>query len=438
MMKHLATTLLTLIAGTLLASGPLEILKDQNGKKVRYAGRLSSAPVKIPRDYRAPEREMRGVWIATVENIDFARHRNAADFKKEFRAKLDRLAELNFNTILFQVRPTNDAFYPSRINPWSRYLTGEEGRGIPGFDPLRFMIDECHARNMEFHAWLNPYRVIGKTKLGKKKYLQSLDSKNFARKNPELVLAAPLSNGEELLVLNPGEPRVVRHVVDTVEEIARNYPVDAIHFDDYFYPYSNFGSIDAATHKRYGKGKSLTEWRRDNVTTLVREVRNTVNRCEQRKGRRIQFGISPFGIWANKKSIPSGSLTLGKQSYIAQFADTRGWMKENLVDYLVPQLYWEFNHDVAAYAALADWWAAQARGTKTKLYIGLGAYRMGSGAWQNPLELANQIRYNTKHPEIRGQILFSARNILSPANANMREGLNYIWKNYWPRRIQTP
>ena len=435
-MGHYGLTWLLLLASVVSVGGAtLETLRDENGKPYRYAGRLNNGPVRIPVSYQPKAGELRGVWIATVENIDFGTHANAASFQQDFRNILHSLASKRFNAVFFQVRANNDAFYPSRLNPWSRWLVGQEGKRIPGFDPLRFMTEETRRRGMESHAWLNPYRVIGKTRLSKRAYLATLAPENFARRHPELVLEAPLSGGQRLLFLDPGRPEVIQHVVDTVSEIARNYDVDGIHFDDYFYPYSEFGNIDAATFRRYNPQKlSLADWRRANVTRLVAGVHEALAEISRRKGRKIRFGISPFGIWANRKNHPEGSLTAGKESYFAQFADTRGWVRKRYIDYIAPQLYWPFGHEVAAYAALADWWAEQVRGTGVSLYIGTGAYQLGQGKiWQNPNELVNQLRYNTKHPEIDGVIFFSCRSVLNPSNTIMRGGLDRVFRNCWGR-----
>ncbi len=435
-MGHSWMASLLLLAFAVSVDGAtLETLRDENGKPYRYAGRLDAGPVRIPVSYQPKAGELRGVWIATVENIDFGTHTDAASFQRDFRNMLQALAGKNFNAVFFQVRPNNDAFYPSRLNPWSRWLTGQEGKRIPGFDPLKFMTEEARRRGMEFHAWLNPYRVIGKTKLSKSAYLATLAPENFARRHPELVLEAPLSGGQRLLFLDPGRPEVIQHVIATVSEIAQNYDVDGIHFDDYFYPYSEFGNIDATTFRQYNPRKlALADWRRANVTRLVAGVHEELAAVSRRKGRKVRFGISPFGIWANRKNHPEGSLTAGKQSYFAQFADTRGWVRNRYIDYIAPQIYWPFGHEVAAYAALADWWAEQVRGTGVSLYIGMGAYQLGGGKiWQNPSEIANQLRYNTKHPEINGAIFFSCRSVLNPSNAKMREGLERVFRNYWSR-----
>ncbi len=421
----------------LCGAAPLEVLRRPDGGQERYAGRVVPGKVLIPRTYRDPAAEMRGAWVATVENLDIPVSPSAAGFLNSFRRVLTGLAAYRINAVFFQVRPCNDAFYASRFNPWSRYLSGQEG--VPpsgGGDPLQSAIQEAHRRGMQFHAWLNPYRVTGRTKLTKLRYLSTLAPANFARKHPHLVLENRNADGSRLLFLNPGEPAVIRHVVQTVREIAEKYPVDGIVFDDYFYPYEAMGNIDAATYVRNNPRRlSRAQWRTENVTRLIREIRATLNDYQRKSGRKIPFGVSPFGIWANRKERPEGSLTAGKSSLLIQYADTRLWVKNQYVDSIIPQLYWPFGHDTAAYAALTDWWVQQVRGTRVKLYIGMAPYRIGENPqWDNPAELVNQLRYNNRYPEISGQVLYRAGSLLNPGKPALRQALKQL-QNLWKKRI---
>ncbi|MFA6714461.1 MAG: family 10 glycosylhydrolase [Victivallales bacterium] len=375
---------------------------------------------------KAERRKVRGVWVATVGNIDFHKHKKRNSFRQEFLEVVSNLAENKFNTLIFQVRPSNDAFYKSALNPWSRYLCGREGEEIPGFDPLKFMVKAAHKYGLEFHAWLNPYRVNGSTPLRKAEYLKTLDPGNFARQHPELVLEIPLDDGSYQLILNPGEPEVIKFIVDTVGEIVANYEVDAIHFDDYFYPYSGIGNIDAETcSKNNPQNLSVDDWRRENINRMVRDV----HECLKLSGRKVKFGISPFGIWANRKNNPAGSPTNGAQSFYEQFADSRYWIKEGWIDYIAPQLYWEFAHETAPYAALVDWWAEQVKNTQVDLYIGQAVYRLGSSrAWENRRELVDQLRYNSKRKTVKGSVLFSYSCVFFPKNRYMKQGVEELFK----------
>ena len=423
MVPRLAATILLLVS--FAASLPAEVLLDAKSKPVRYAGNYSSAKVEIP-PYREKRVEFRGAWVATVENLDFAVCKDAASFRSAYTAIVRNLQRANFNAIIFQVRPTCDAFYPSRHAPWSRWMSGAEGRNLGDFDPLAFMVDEAHRHNLVFYAWLNPYRVTGNTKLAKGEYLKKLDAKSFAKRNPHLVLSTPTGKGN-LLFLDPGEPAVVSHIADVVGEIVDRYQVDGIVFDDYFYPYHDIKNIDAGTFAVRNPGKlSLADWRRSNVTAAIRAVRETIDRANKKRRRKVVFGVSPFGIWANKSSLAAGSLSGGKQSYFTQFADTRGWVREQLVDFISPQLYWEFSHNVAAYAALTDWWCETVRGTGVRLYISQAASRLGSGPEWKSAELVNQLRYNSGRPEVSGTVFYAYRHIFRPANPSQKAGAEKI------------
>ncbi|MBO5762265.1 MAG: family 10 glycosylhydrolase [Lentisphaeria bacterium] len=426
------------LTGCLSAAPRNEVLKDKQGRPVRLGGKLSPAQVLIPAVYHVPAAELRGVWISTVENLDFPRQQSAAAAKALIAKQMQNLKARNFNAVFFQVRPNNDAFYPSRLNPWSRWLTGTEGKGIAGLDPLQCAVTEAHRNGLEFHAWLNPYRVIGRTKLSKSAYLASLAPGNFARNNPEMVLSVELGKGERLLFLNPAEPAVRRHVLESIREIALRYPVDAIHFDDYFYPYDGMGNVDQHSFRKYNPRKlSLADWRRSNVDALISQVKPLLDECRRKTGRQVRFGISPFGIWGNRKNFAAGSLTAGKESYSVQYADTRGWVKKGYLDYIVPQIYWHFGHDVAAYGALTDWWADQVAGTGCDLYIGMAVYRCGSAQWSDPAELLHQIRFNTKYPTIKGQVFFRYESVVAPSNPAMRSamaGLQKYWRHPVPVR----
>ncbi len=386
-----------------------EYLKDDRGKFIRYAGNLNSAKVML-KDFPPPRREFRGVWIATVENIDFPRCRTAAEFKQRYRILMQKIRAAGFTAVFFQIRSNCDAFYPSAYAPYSRWMTGHEGVGFPGFDPLRFMVNETHRYGMEFHAWFNPYRVTNSTTLSKNAFLKTLSAKNFARRNPQWVIVQ--KNGKNnRMFLDPGVPQVVQHITGVVNEVISRYPVDAVHFDDYFYPYEPLGNEDAASFALYNPRKlDIANWRRSNTDALVLSIRRCIDLTNRKRKLKVRFGISPFGIWANKKKHRAGSLTDGKESYFTLYADTRKWVKYKIVDYIIPQIYWNFGHDAAAYAALTDWWCQTVRGTGVKLYIGMGAYRANAPGWSS-YELINQMRYNRMHPEISGAAFFSCRSL---------------------------
>ena len=395
-----------------LLTAKLAPYKNSAGQVIRRGGKFDPRPIYIPPAVNARPGEFRGVWISTVLNLDFRTVKSVNEFKRQYNLMMRNIAASGCNAVIFQVRPNCDAFYPSRFAPYSQWLTGREGTGLRNFDPLAYMIKTARAYKLEFHAWLNPYRVMNDVKVNKAAYLKSRHPANFARQNPHLVLE--FNNGKSRsLFLDPGRPEVVRHLLSVVYELCSNYSPDAIHFDDYFYPYEEIGKLDNATFARYNPRKlTKADWRRNNTETLIYNVRLVINQVNRKQRKKIKFGISPFGIWGNAKDIKGGSATGGKQTYFNLYADTRGWVKRGYLDYVAPQIYWPFSHETAAYAALVDWWSSLVRNTRTKLYIGMAPYRLGETGWGNE-ELAAQLRYNRLHKEVSGFILFSHRHVFS-------------------------
>lgn len=359
--------------------------------------------------------EMRGVWLATVANRDWPSRPGLtpAQQRTELIAHLDTAVRDRLNTVMFQVRPTADAFWPSPYEPWSQYLTGTQGVA-PGWDPLKTAVEEAHARGLQLHAWFNPYRIANNTDLTK------LVASHPARKHPDWVVAY---GGK--LYYNPGLPQVRAFVEDAILDAVKKYPVDGVHFDDYFYPYPVAGQTfdDDAAYDKYGGGfADRAAWRRDNIDKLIRE---TAARIEQiRPGTR--FGISPFGVWRNIATDPRGSDTrAGVQTYDDLCADTRKWVRENWIDYIVPQLYWNIGFAAADYAKLLPWWAEVARGTKTRLYAGEALYKAGDpaqpAAWQDPAELSRHLTLAANYPQFGGHVFFAAKDVaVDPVGAMAR------------------
>lgn len=349
--------------------------------------------------------DLRGVWVASVLNIDYPAHpvTDSEVLKSEALKILDSAAETGFNAVFLQVRPSSDALYKSSYYPWSKYLTGSQGLAPDGgFDPLEFWVSEAHKRGIQLHAWINPYRITKKLDNEPKYDLTSLSPMNPAVLHPNWVVK--YSDGN--LYFDPGIPEVRKLIVDSALEIVNYYAVDGIHFDDYFYPGRDFN--DKATFAKYGSAYSnIDDWRRANVNTLV----GGLSKAIKATGKPVRFGISPFGIWANKKSDPLGSDTLGMESYNDHYADTRKWVKEGLIDYIAPQLYWNIGYSVADYSKLESWWRDTVRGTGVDLYIGQAAYRAGnsnpSSAWYGVSEIAKQMELNKKDSEVKGSIFFN-------------------------------
>ena len=343
------------------------------------------------------KRELRAAWIATVNNIDWpVKGASADEQKKQFINILDDVKSMGMNAVVVQVRPTSDAFYPSKYGPWSEYLTGTQGKD-PGYDPLAFMVEEAHNRNLEFHAWVNPYRITTNHQ-----DVNILAANHPAKQNPDWVV----KHGMQLLY-NPGIPAVRDYIKNTTLEIVQNYDVDAIHMDDYFYPYSDAKNFnDATAYETYGEGKNKDDWRRENVNTLVRDLSTSIKLTKSY----VKFGISPFGIWRNQQNDIQGSATKGLSAYDAIYADSRLWLNKEWVDYLTPQVYWSIGHKAANYDVLTKWWNNEAQGKNTHLYIGQAAYKINSDSdktWKNPAETNNQLALNSTLSNIKGSIFFS-------------------------------
>ena len=347
-----------------------------------------------------PKYEFRAVWIATVDNIDWPSKdsRNPESQRADFIRQLDMHHRNGMNAVVVQVRPSADAFYPSQYEPWSQWLTGVQGQPpSPYYDPLQFMIEESHKRGMEFHAWLNPYRAnfnIGSA---------SIASNHITRIHPEWFL----TYGDKKY-FDPANKDAQQFVVNVVRDIVKRYNVDAIHMDDYFYPYRIAGKEfpDAAAYSRSGSKLDKESWRRSNVDTIIRKLSKAIK--EEKKT--VRFGISPFSVWRNKDKDPRGSDSKAAQTnYDDLYANILLWLEKGWIDYVAPQLYLEIGHDKIAYEKLLAWWSRNSYGRH--IYIGHGIYRADerSAAWKNPSELPNQIKLLRRYPNVQGSIYFSSK-----------------------------
>ncbi|GLW06173.1 glycosyl hydrolase [Microtetraspora sp. NBRC 13810] len=350
----------------------------------------------------APLRQMRGMWIASVANINWpSRPGLTPDQQRaEYLAWLDVAVARKLNSVFVQIRPTADAFWPSPYEPWSQYLTGTQGRD-PGYDPLKFAVTETHRRGLAFHGWFNPYRVSMQADPAQ------LHPDHPGRRHPDWIVAY---GGR--LYYNPGMPEVRRFVQDAMMDAVLRYDLDGLHFDDYFYPVNTTAFDDAAAFAAHGGGfPDLASWRRNNVDLLVREMQQRVRRAKPH----VAWGISPSGIWRNKGTDPLGSDTNGSQSYDNLHADTRGWVRKGWLDYIAPQLYWNIGLPVADYAKLVPWWAGVAAGTGVQLWIGQAAYKVALAGqpaqWFEPGELSSHLTLNAAHPEIGGDVFYNANDV---------------------------
>ncbi|MFP8886177.1 glycoside hydrolase family 10 protein [Streptomyces mangrovi] len=372
--------------------------------------------------------QLRGMWVATVANIDWPTRPGLApaEQRRQLLAHLDTAVERRLNTVFLQVRPTADALWPSPHEPWAQYLTGTQGED-PGWDPLGFAVCEAHRRGLELHAWFNPYRVANHDDPGR------LADSHPARRRPEWVVAY---GGK--LYYNPGLPEVRAFVQDAMFDAVERYDIDGVHWDDYFYPYPVAGEVfdDDEAYERYGGAfADRADWRRDNIDKLVRETSLRLRRTKPR----VRFGISPFAVWRNAGTDPEGSDTrAGVETYDDLYADTRKWVRERWVDHIVPQVYWNIGFAAADYAKLVPWWADVVRDTGVELHIGEALYKAGDPAqgpaWHDPAELSRHLTLCGRHPEVRGNVYFSAKHVAAdPIGAMSR-----VVEDHYDRPVRAP
>lgn len=373
-----------------------------------------------------PKHEFRGVWVASVVNIDWPSQKNLSveQQKAEFRRLAQSHRARGLNALVVQIRPAADAFYNSPHEPWSEWLTGTQGKApSPYYDPLEFMIAETHALGMEFHAWINPYRAVQNTGV------QKISPSHISVKKPEWIVSYGIKK-----VLNPGIPEVRTYIIKVVMDIVRRYDVDGIHFDDYFYPYPepNRRFNDDAAFKKYGSGfTNRDDWRRDNINQFIKTLSDSINASKPW----VSFGISPFGVWRNKSKDPMGSDTrAGVATYDDLYADILLWMKQGWIDYVAPQLYWDTEFTIASYNTLLPWWAQHSYGRH--LYIGQAAYRVDSnnGGWKSMDQLLIQKRMIREQPKVQGSIYYSSKSMLN----NVKGVPERLAKTYYPGLALVP
>lgn len=350
----------------------------------------------------------RGAWIATVANIDWPTAEavgNDSLQKEEMIWLLDSLEAIGINAIIFQVRPTADALYYSELEPTSHWLVGTQGAPLT-WDPLEWTIREAHKRNMEVHVWLNPYRVnLAKTDTS------MICADHVWRKHREWFWEY-----NKQWYFDPGLDVTREWICTIVQDIVLRYDIQAIHMDDYFYPYPSGGKPipDAKTFAKYPRGfDNIADWRRNNVNLVIQDIHRTIREYNKN----VQFGISPFGVWRNASVDSTGSATTaGITNYDDLYADIRLWIKNGWIDYVLPQLYWEIGKKAADYEILAHWWANEVRGTNCRLYIGMAPYRLENASpktpWGQGNEISRQMQLNRTIPEITGECFYSTRPLL--------------------------
>ncbi|WP_340202503.1 glycoside hydrolase family 10 protein [Ascidiimonas sp. W6] len=381
----------------------------------------------LPENLRAPKTEFRGVWIATVVNIDWPAS-GADDLikkKTDFLKLLDFYQQLHFNAAIIQIRTAGDAFYPSEFAPWSRFLTGKEGASSPDYEHLLpWMIEETHKRGMEFHAWLNPYRATFDLNTN------ILSDTHDFNTHPEWMV----KYGKKYYY-NPGLPDVQNHLLNIINEVVENYDIDAIHFDDYFYPYTIKGEVfnDLEAYQNYaGEGMSIEEWRRDNINILIKNTHAAIKAQKPW----VTFGISPFGVWRNASKDPLGSDTrAGQTTYDDLYADALKWIKNGWIDYIAPQLYWSLHYPPASHSKLIDWWSKNTK--DTQLYIGNGPYKIRNNAdkaWKKKKELPKQLSLARTTAQVDGNIFFSAKSLTE----KNKDVVKHLKRKYYKYPALTP
>ena len=366
------------------------------------------------------KRELRAAWIATVSNIDWPSSPalSVEQQKNELIAILDLYERNNMNAVIFQIRPTADALYQSDIEPWSHWLTGKQGIAPDNdYDPLAFLIHEAHARCIDVHVWINPYRVTTGFSTA------SLTPDHIFRKQPELFV----KYGNQWY-FDPGYDETRAYLNKVVTDVVTRYNIDAVHFDDYFYPYQVAGRDFGDTRSFMINQRGYTvdqkdDWRRNNVDMIIAELQQTIKSIKPW----VEFGISPFGVWRNQSSDPRGSATrAGVENYDDLYADILKWLRDGTIDYVMPQLYWEIGHTAADYEILCKWWSENSYGKN--LYIGMAGYKLGlkkqGDKWEIPNELVRQLKMNKYHREIDGATFYSTRSLMQNA-----QGINDSLRN---------
>lgn len=369
----------------------------------------------------APKREFRGVWVASVTNIDWPSRQGLTvdQQKQELIGILEQHKKNGMNAIMLQIRPTADALYAKSRELWSHWLMGKQGLApAAGYDPLAFAVKEAHFRGMELHAWFNPYRATMSAR-------QVTSADHITKKQPELFY----SYGGQIL-FDPGLPEVRAYITQVILDVVKEYDIDGVHFDDYFYPYRIAGQTikDNATFSKYGSGfANISDWRRNNVDLLIKMVNDSVHYYKKH----IKFGVSPFGIWRNFREDTLGSKTNGLSNYGELYADSRKWIKEGWVDYINPQIYFTFNRSAAPFNVLLDWWSNNTYGRH--LYIGQAAYLVNTPSkvdptWMRINEIPKQIRYIRANSRVQGSVYFSSKSLSTNAKSLADSLRNDLYK----------
>ncbi len=389
----------------------------------------STEYVTIPTEYTKPEKEFRAAWVSSYAG-DIGPYTNEANFKKEMNQMLDILQYYNFNAVIYHVRTHNNAMYKSSLNPRGSYWTSVN---FNVFDPLEWLIDECHRRGIEFHAWMNPYRVSVN---GLNYCAEKYPSVNPAS-NPDNLISGRLDNNS-VVILDPSKEAVKSFLVSTCMELIRNYDVDAIHFDDYFYIQD--AQDDKSYQENNPQGLPKDEWRRNNIDDFIHRLSNQIKNYNNQNNKSVQLGISPSPVWKdgngvvtydeNGNAITNGSHTANAGGHYGDhlYCDTLKWINNEWIDYIIPQVYHDFKTP-AGFAERVDWWDAVVKYKKVNLYIGIGLYGPGT-TWDDPNELQNQLLYMNKHENVKGFSIYSFSTLKSAYNKSKALKATQVEKAY--------
>ena len=474
---------------TVLADEVLTI----NGEEIKHLGTNDNVYIADEKTYELEE--MRGVWVSTVWNGDFGQASTVSAYKSQFSKVLDKLESININTILFQIRPNNDAYYKSELNPWSKWLRGYQGKAITDpdtneeWDPLAYMIEETHKRGMKFFGWLNAYRVSYSTLFSNnsnyeddetviakvEETLNGLDDKNFAKRNKDMIL---VGDSDSKIILNPGEPKVQNFVMKSVQEIVSNYDIDGVHFDDYFYLDSTNSSkaekvvntlgeyteADTAFNDNYSdyntyiqyrdNNETLADFRRRSVNKLISSISKMIKMVNEEQGKTVEFGAKPAAVWTSKGRKVDGRIeganvyNYAYSSYFDIYADSLLWAEKGWVDWIAPQVYFNFKNTEVPYADIVEWWAnaiteankkLKEENDYVKLYIAHGFYRLSSGETSvkkitDSEEIMKQLLFNEKFDVIQGSAYYDYSTIASSSTV-VKETIENMMKLYNKKTI---
>lgn len=438
----LLTFIISVSVSPVNAQTGLVDFKLSNGTQV-YLDRAGQIKAQIPTEYNVKEREFRAVWISQLVG-DVPSITSKEAYISNMMSVLDVLERYNINAIVYHIRIMNDALYDSDDNPKSAYLGNVD---FEEWDYLEWLIDEVHRRGIEFHAWMNPYRIQNGLN-----NVSSIPARYANFPNNPASDASMLLVGDNGVILNPGEPRVRQFIVDTSMDVIEKYDVDAIHFDDYFYISMN-QNADAHTYSKYKANSQTTnieDWRREQVDIFIKDLSDEMREYNTLNNRQVQLGISPSGIWRNGNGVVSGynengdaitngSDTVGFAHYGNYlYSDTKKWIDNEWIDYVVPQAYWAFTKQVALHAGIVNWWQQVVKNKDVNLYIGMGLYMISGGdtEWnKDPYEASNQALYSSQFENVDGMVMYQYKSIITSAK---NPGLQRIKDSYWNRPALAP